>query len=161
MWRELTSLRYRLLGVLVLAASMIGLIAGAPSSAGAQQQRECFTETGFCIAAPDFQQYFHLRGGVSTFGYPVSRELTLLGFRVQFFQGHILQRLADGRITTMNLLGPGLMPATHIDGATFPASDPAIVAATPRVDDLEYATAIVTFTASTCPTSSRARLCTF
>src|SRR5947209_9797074 len=139
------TLSYWLLAVLILGASLIGATIVLPSAAGAQQS-ECFTETGFCIAAADFQQYFHLRGGVSTFGFPISREFTLLGFRVQFFQGHILQRLTDGRITTMNLLGPGLMPATHINGATFPISDPAIVAATPLVDDPAYSTEIVTFT---------------
>ena len=89
----------RLLGVLALAASLIGvsILVSAPGSAGAREP-ECFTQTGFCIAAPDFQEYFHLRGGVSTFGYPISREFSLLGFRVQVFQGHLAQILPNNRI---------------------------------------------------------------
>ena len=131
-------------GVLIFAVGLMVTLFALPGSSTAQQ-RECFTETGFCIAASDFQDYFHSRGGVPTFGYPISREFTLLAFRVQFFQGHILQRAADGSITTMNLLGRDLMPATHINGATFPASDPTLIAATPKVDTPEYSTDIVTF----------------
>jgi len=130
--------------VLLAGAALLGIV-WLPTSAQAQQG-ECFTQTGFCITAPDFQTYFHVRGGVPTFGYPISREFTLQGFQVQFFQGHVMQRLPNGTVTTLNLLDPGLMPATHINGATFPAADPTIVAATPSTSSPEYATDIVHFT---------------
>ncbi len=139
-----------MLGLLLVGvAALVGIVT-LPNSAEAQQG-ECFTQTGFCITAPDFQTYFHLRGGVQTFGYPVSREFMLQGFAVQFFQGQVLQRLPDGTVATLNLLDPGLMPATHINGATFPAADPSLVAATPPVTDPEYASDIVTFTQNNTP----------
>ncbi len=142
----------RLLGVLLLAtAGLVGIVT-VPTAAEAQQG-ECFTQTGFCITAPDFQTYFNLRGGVDTFGYPVSREFNLQGFPVQFFQGQILQRLPDGSVATLNLLDPGLMPATHINGSTFPAADPTLVASTPRLTDPEYATDIINFLQKNTPNS--------
>ena len=62
-----------------------------------------------------------------------------------------MQRLPNGTVATLNLLDPGLMPATHINGATFPAADPTIVAATPPTSDPEYATDIVRFTQTYTP----------
>ncbi|MDP8921695.1 MAG: hypothetical protein M3O34_02320 [Chloroflexota bacterium] len=136
--------RIALLAVVLIAAL-------APNEGGAQAPSDCYPETGFCISNPALREYFRLRGGVRTFGYPVSRELTLLGFRVQLFQGHVLQVQPDGRVTTMNLLQEGLMPATLINGSTFPAPDPALIAATPKVDDPEYAARIVEFAGRQAP----------
>ena len=104
-----------------------------PSGETTQAQATCFTQTGFCINNAAFQQYFGARGGVETFGFPISREFSFLGFRVQFFQGHIMQLQPNGSVATMNLLDAGLMPVTRVNGSTFPAADPQIVGQTPSV----------------------------
>ncbi len=86
-----------------------------------------------------------------TFGYPVSRQFQLVGFQVQIFQRNVMQLQPDGSVQTLNLLDPGLMPYTQINGITYPAPDPAIVSATPPVSDPNYATDIITFTQQTAP----------
>jgi hypothetical protein len=107
-----------------------------PGEDTAEAQPLCFNETGFCINNPAFQNYFNARGGVRTFGPPISREFTFLGFRVQFYQGHIMQIMPNGGVATMNLLDPGLMPVTRVNQSTFPAADPGLVGRTPPATDL-------------------------
>jgi hypothetical protein len=92
-----------------------------------------FSQTGFRIDTDAFWNFFQQRGGVRTFGYPVSRTFTLDGFQVQIFQREVMQLQPDGGVQTLNLLDPGLMPYTSINGSTFPAPDPAVEAATPPV----------------------------
>src|SRR6266540_1662474 len=80
-------------------------------STGTLSDGRFFSQTGFRVDNDRFWEYFQLRGGVRTFGYPISRTFSFLGFTVQFFQGHIMQLQADGRsVATMNLLQEGLMP---------------------------------------------------
>lgn len=144
---------------LFLLALLIGLL-GAAVVGGArttEAQATCFQETGFCINNPAFLQYFNARGGVRTFGYPISREFTFLGFRVQFFQGHIMQLQPNGSVATMNLLQEGLMPVTRVNGSTFPAEDPALTAATPSVGDPNYAERIVDFIRQNAPNEFNGR----
>lgn len=108
----------------------------APADRTAEAQPVCFQETGFCISNPAFLNYFTARGGSKTFGFPISREFTFLGFRVQFFQGHIMQLQPNGGVATMNLLDPGLMPVSHVNGSSFPPQDPGLIGATPPATDL-------------------------
>ena len=110
-----------------------------------------FSQTGFRIDTDAFWNFFQQRGTVATFGYPVSRKFTLDGFQVQIFQREVMQLQPDGSVQTLNLLDPGLMPYTQINGSTFPAPDPAIEAATPPVTDPNYATDIQTFIQNTTP----------
>ena len=72
------------------------------------------------------------RGGVRTFGYPSSRTFKLDGFQVQIFQRLVMQLQGNGSVQTLNLLDPGLVPYTRINGSTYPAPDPSVVRATPR-----------------------------
>jgi hypothetical protein len=58
---------------------------------------------------------------------------------------------SDGGVQTLNLLDPGLMPYTRINGSTFPAPDPAVVSATPPVSDPNYDSAIIAFTQQQAP----------
>src|SRR5439155_15931316 len=51
----------------------------------------------------------------------------------------------------LNLLDPELLPYTRINGSTFPAHDEALKAATPRVADPEYASAMLDFLRATAP----------
>src|ERR1700730_15708840 len=107
----LPSARHLIAG-LVLVTTLISLNGTSATALGqAAQSAECFAQTGFCIDDAAIREYFHLRAGVATFGYPVSRVFVLRGFRVQIFQGHVLQILPNGHVTSLNLLGPDLMPA--------------------------------------------------
>src|SRR5438552_9075635 len=110
-----------------------------------------FSQTGFRIDTDAFWNFFQQRGGVRTFGYPVSRTFTLDGFQVQIFQREVMQLQPDGGVQTLNLLDPGLMPYTSINGSTFPAPDPAVEAATPPVSDPNYNADIQTFITNNAP----------
>jgi hypothetical protein len=105
---------------------------GAPVG---QSDPRYFSETGFRIGNDKFWDYFQKRGGVRTFGFPVSRDVAFQGFTVQFFQRAVMQ-LAGDSVQTMNLLDEGLLPYTTINGSTFPAPDQDIKKATPSASDL-------------------------
>jgi len=104
-----------------------------------------FPETGYAISQPEFVDFFLRRGGIRTFGYPVSRDFILLGLRVQVFQRHVMQLQLDGRVTTLNLLGEGLLPYTRFNQSIFPAPDPDLIGSAPSVNDADYDQRIVAF----------------
>jgi N-acetylmuramoyl-L-alanine amidase len=110
-----------------------------------------YKETGFRITNAAFLSYFDHRGGLRTFGYPVSREFTLYGFRVQFFQRAIMQQNKDGSVTTMNFMDAGLMPYTQINQSTFPASDPNVISKAPQPGSPNYGTGILDYVKNTAP----------
>ncbi|MBI4492740.1 MAG: N-acetylmuramoyl-L-alanine amidase [Chloroflexi bacterium] len=112
--------------------------AGASPAPAAQDDPRTFPQTRYTIADDRFWDYFQKRGGVRTFGYPVSNAFTLLGFKVQIFQRQIMQLRADGGVALMNLLDNGLMPYARINGSTFPAPDPEVIKRHPGVSDPEY-----------------------
>ncbi|MBI4491483.1 MAG: hypothetical protein HY690_01665, partial [Chloroflexi bacterium] len=139
----------RLLALGVLLAATL-LWAPALGLAEEAQQQEVndpryFPETGYRIANDKFWEYFQRRGGINTFGYPVSREFQFLGAPVQIFQRLIVQLGPDGNPRTMNLLDEGLMPYTRVNGSSYPAPDPALTQRTPSPADVEYGTKIVDF----------------
>ena len=108
---------------LVIAAAFILFAAASailPSSEPTAAQSNCFPETGYCIGDTAFANYFAMRGGVQSFGYPTSRVFRLHGYPVQMFQGHVMQLQANGQVGTLNLLQAGLMPVTRINGSVFP-----------------------------------------
>src|SRR5260370_6531283 len=128
---------------IVRAVSALALLANTllaiPQGAGAQTgDPRLFSQTGYRVDGDPFWSFFQSRGGVRTFGYPVSRTFKLDGFPVQIFQRIVVQLQPDGSVATLNLLDPGLMPYTRINSSTFPAPDPAIVSQTPLVSDPEY-----------------------
>jgi hypothetical protein len=116
------------------------------SAVGAQAaDPRFFSQTGYRVDSDPFWDFFQHRGGVRTFGYPVSRQFKLDGFGVQIFQREVMQLWPDGSVHTLNLLDSGLLPFTHINGSTFPAPDPSVTGATPTPNDPDYATKIVQF----------------
>src|SRR5687768_6746934 len=120
----------------LLYCLLVALLVGSclPSRrAVAQQDARLFPETGYRVADDAFWNYFRRRGGVRTFGYPVSNPFTLMGFRIQIFQREIIQLQADGTVSLMNVLDDGLLPYTAINGSTFPASDPEVMRRQPAV----------------------------
>ncbi len=113
--------------------------ATAPAAPTAQvKDARYFEQTGFRVANDQFWDYFTKRGGLRTFGYPISKEFLLFGFRVQLFQREIMQLTPDGSVATMNLLDDGLMPYTRINFSSFPALDAGLAAAAPKAGSDGY-----------------------
>jgi hypothetical protein len=128
------------LGVsLILAAALAGstLVTAQPASPGADPA--FFPATGYRIGSPAVLDYFQHRGGVRTFGYPVSNEFPLLGKRVQIFQRQLLEIAPDGKVTPSSILDPDVLPITRIDGLTLPTTDPDLLGAAPPTDSPDYA----------------------
>jgi hypothetical protein len=131
---------------LLLVALVIGSGGVLPTvgSVRAQQDSRYFQETGFRIDNDKIWDYFSKRGGKQTFGLPTSRTFQFLGAPTQFFQRHVLQ-VTGGGVQTVNLLGDGLLPYTTIGGSTFPAEDPAVLAAAPKAGSPTYAADVLKF----------------
>src|SRR5215471_5531864 len=122
------------------------------SSAGAQaSDPRFFSQTGYRVDADAFWSFFRARGGVRTFGFPVSRSFKLDGFPVQIFQRLVVQLQPDGSVATLNLLDAGVLPYTRINGSTFPAPDPAVISQTVAANDPAYADKIVQFIQNNVP----------
>src|SRR5690348_10089701 len=90
-------------------ALVLGVILGQASLATAQPASPgldpaFFPATGYRISSPSVFDYFLHRGGVRTFGYPVSNEFPLLGKRVQLFQRALLEITPDDSVTTADIL---------------------------------------------------------
>ena len=119
----------------------------APTMPTQQSDPRLFAQTGYRIDRDSFWDYFTSRGGVTTFGYPASRDFQFLGCTSQFFQRVVMQQCGAQGVGTLNLLDDGLLAYTMINGSTFPAVDTTLKAATPRVTDPNYASAILRFVA--------------
>ena len=145
--------RLRMMVRAIFATMLIGTALVAPSSGASAQPADprFFIQTGYRIDMDPVWSFFQSRGGVRTFGYPVSNTFKLDGFPVQIFQRIVVQLQPDGSVATLNLLDPGLMPYTNINGSTFPAPDPTIANRTPLVSDPDYATKIIQFTQDNAP----------
>ncbi len=117
----------------------------APTPVPVPHDNRYFGQTGYRIDNDVFWDYFNRRGGIRTFGYPVSRTFQFLGFTTQFYQRTIMQLGPDGSARTMNILDPGLMPYTKINGSTFPAPDPTIAAIAPAPGTPGYDVAVLNF----------------
>jgi hypothetical protein len=133
--------------ILVLAAD--GLTVSARTAPLDQGQGRCF-DTGYCISNPVFLSYFDARGGARILGSPVSREFTLDGFRVQFFQRQVLQ-LQGSDVARLNLLDSSILPLTRANGSVFPPPDQDLAAAAPRPDSADYAASVLDFLNSAAP----------
>ncbi|MCL5265422.1 MAG: hypothetical protein M1343_09580 [Chloroflexi bacterium] len=106
--------------------------------------------TGFGISNA-FLAYFERRGGLRTFGYPISRPFKLLGYTVQFFQRQVMVLRPDGTVGTLNVLDEGLMPYTQINGASLPGIDVALTHSAPSPGSPNYSTAILDYVRKNAP----------
>jgi len=138
------------LGVLLAFVVVATAAALAPPGAPTEAQTNCFSETGFCIQNPQFAEYFRIRGGTRILGYPISREFTLEGFQVQFFQRLVLQ-LQGGQVARLNILDPGIMPMTRANQSVFPGPDPALAAQAPSPSSPTYAQDVIKFVGQVSP----------
>ncbi len=110
-----------------------------------------FRETGFRIGKDSFWDYFNRRGGVRTFGYPISREFLFRGFQVQFFQRAVLQSTPEGGVTLMNLLDTGLLPYSRMNSSAFPSPDPDLIVSAPSPLEPDYGARAIAFIAANVP----------
>jgi hypothetical protein len=124
--------------------------APAPAAAATDDPR-FFSETRFRIDRDPLWDFFQRRGGVRTFGFPVSRDFLFRGCIVQLFQRVAMQQCGSDGVGTLNLLEDGLLPYTRISGSTLPAPDPALIAAAPLPSDPAYATKAIEFVRANSP----------
>lgn len=108
---------------------------GTPNAPAIAHDARYFAQTGFRVDDDVIWDYFNRRGGVTTFGYPVSRTFLFRGVRAQFFQRRIVEIGPNGQARQANLLDPELMPYTKVNGATFPGPDPAVTGQAPPATD--------------------------
>jgi hypothetical protein len=144
--------------VIILMAFALGLMVASRLEAAPNDPTGYFSETGYRIGNQAFQDYFEKRGGVRTFGYPVSRVFTLNGLPVQIFQRRVLQ-IAGGRVNQLNLLDAPFLPYTRFGGATVPPLDEGLVKQAPTPGSSGYDQAVLryvrTATAESGATNSR------
>ena len=126
----------------------------APSSgqaASATTDPRFFNETNFRIDRDSFWDFFEKRGGVRTFGFPVSREFVFFGCRTQFFQRLAMQQCGDAGVGTLNVLDDGLLPYSHFHGSTLPSPDPHLISSAPLPSDPDYAAKAIAFVNANTP----------
>ncbi|MDA8188572.1 MAG: cellulase family glycosylhydrolase [Dehalococcoidales bacterium] len=154
----------RLIVMLALFAPLSSLAGTAsaqalPGDAPQQTAQEApsdpryFAQTGFRVSDDRFWDYFNKRGGLRTFGYPVSRKFTLMGFDVQIFQRRVMQLQPNGSVALLNILDPGLMPYTGMNNATFPGVDAGLVKVVPATGSPTYAADAQKFISDNSPNS--------
>ena len=74
-----------IVAVLVLLAELGNQWMPAPSALAAGAQPVLFPETGFSLASP-FLDYWQARGGLASYGYPITGQLVEGGLLVQYFE---------------------------------------------------------------------------
>ncbi len=124
----------------VLCLALLLLLGTAVPLAHAQGSRS-FPQTGFSVDDDLLWDYFQARGGVDTFGYPVSALTSYDGFPVQIFQRHVLQK-SGTQARPLNLLDPEVMPINSYGGLTFPAYSEAVARGAPAPDAPDYGSAV-------------------
>lgn len=137
--------------VSVLLTSILPAASAYAAPLDAPGDPRYFSETGFRISDDAFWDYFQKRGGIRTFGYPVSRKFQFMGFPVQFFQRRILQLQPDGKVTQLNFLDEGLMSYTVMNGATFPKADPNLIKTSPAPGSASYDVAVLSWIKANAP----------
>ena len=123
---------------------------GRPAGSATRDARY-FSQTGYRVSLDAFWDFFQKRGGVRTFGYPVSWEFPMMGFQVQFFQRAIMQLMPDGSVAVMNLLDEGLMPYSHINFSSFPVPDLELIQSAPSPSDPNYGGEVMAFLRANVP----------
>ena len=126
--------------------AVVLLAVAATGAAGADaHDAHFFPETGFGVWNPEVRAYFDSRGGVGTFGYPISNVFTLYGFDVQLFQRQGIQIAPDGAPRGLNILQAPYLEYRRFGGLTTPAIDDRIAASAPRVGAPGYTQAVRAF----------------
>jgi hypothetical protein len=123
----------------------------APNAPAIVHDDRYFTQTGYRIDNDQVWGFFQQYGGLSTFGYPVSRQMSFLGCPVQMFQRQIIQVCQGSGAALINMLDPEIFPYTQVNGSNFPAPDPTMKNKTPQVGSATYAEDINAFIQANVP----------
>ncbi len=130
----------------ILAAFAALLTAATGGSAHADEHDgSFFPETGFGVWNPEIRAYFESRGGVDTFGFPISNVFSLYGFDVQFFQRQVVQIGSNGSPRGLNILQAPYLDYRRFGGLTIPAIDHGLASSAPQVGAAGYADAVRAF----------------
>jgi hypothetical protein len=134
-------------GVVIADAVRWVATSAAPTATRASNSADArfFEQTRYRVERDAFWDFFQKRGGVRSFGYPVSRGFTLFGCQTQLFQRLAMQQCGGGGVGTLNVLEDGLLPYSSFNGSTVPAPDPALIAVAPLPSDPNYATKAIDF----------------
>jgi len=95
--------------------------------------------------------FFTSRGGIQTFGYPISRLYTFLGCPVQMFLRLIIQLCPGQGPQLINMLDPEIFPYTRVNGSVFPSPDEQLKQQTPPVSSPTYSQDILPFVQANTP----------
>jgi polysaccharide biosynthesis protein PslG len=134
-----------------MLASMLVSSTAPASATTASGDPRFFDSTLFRIDRDSFWDFFQKRGGVRTFGYPVSRDFLFFGCSTQLFQRVAMQQCGGQGVGTLNLLDDGLLPYTRINGSTLPAPDQSLIAGAPLPADPAYGTKAIEFVRANAP----------
>jgi hypothetical protein len=125
--------------------------APVPNAPAMAHDDRYFGQTGYRIENDQVWGFFQQYGGLSTFGYPVSRTMGFLGCPVQMFQRQIIQVCPSQGAALINMLDPEIFPYTQVNGSTFPAPDATMKNNTPPVGSPTYAEDINAFVQTNVP----------
>lgn len=141
----------RLCSLVLSLAIALGVLAVRSAPAAAQVDPRYFRETRYRIDDDRFWNFFQRRGGIGTFGFPISNTFSLLGSQVQIFQRQVMQLQPDGSVGMLNLLDEGIMPYTKVNGSVFPAIDKSVTRGAPGVGEKDYHLKALQFVRDTAP----------
>ncbi len=97
-----------------------------------------FSQTGFSISNDAIWIYFHRRGGLRTFGPPISREFTLMGTQSQLFERALLQVNDQGQVFAANLLEAPFLPYDALGDLQLPPVDDGVIGMAPDPAAQDY-----------------------
>lgn len=124
-------------------AGTVSILQGLPPAVITPHDQRYFSQTGFRVDNDTVWDYFLHRGGITTFGYPISRTFRFQAFTVQFFQRRIVEVGNDGRARLLNLLDAGLLPYTSFSFSVFPGADQGLKSQMPDPTDAVRSLAFV------------------
>jgi hypothetical protein len=137
------------------AATPAPAVAAAPTPAATTAEtigdERFYDATSFRVDRDAFWDFFSRRGGVRTFGYPVSRELTFFGCQAQLFQRVALQQCGTNGVGTLNVLDDGLLPYTRFRGSVLPTTDARLMQSAPLPSEPGYDGKAIDFVAANAP----------
>jgi hypothetical protein len=110
-----------------------------------------FAETGYTVGDGPLGRFFTARGGVRTFGPPISNQFTLLGAQVQVFRRFVLRQNSDGAVSTVNFIDSGAIPDRGPNGQALPSVDPLLITAAPAPGTPDYARRVQSFIRTNAP----------
>jgi hypothetical protein len=136
--------------VTVTRSGVSGVDLGATLTPRSHDQRY-FPQTGYRLDDDAIWSYFATRGGVQTFGYPVSVAFPFLGFWTQLFQRQALSDFGASGVSRLNLLDPEFMPISSLGSLTFPPFDPTLAGQAPSYYSPSYGADVAKFVQQNAP----------